>query len=190
MKQDSNNKNMETTIKTDTAVFATGCFWCTEAIFSELKGVISVMPGFAGGTIENPTYEQVCTGTTGHAECCRIIYSPDTITYDKLLEVFWKVHDPTSLNRQGEDVGTQYRSAIFYNIEKQQELAEKYKKELNGSGAFDKQIVTEIVPLKEFWPSEDYHQNYYNLNKSKPYCQVVIRPKLEKFEKIFKDALK
>lgn len=190
IKSDPKSKSMDTNLNTDTAIFATGCFWCTEAIFTELQGVVSVSPGFAGGTTQHPTYEQVCTGTTGHAECCRIIYHPDSITYDKLLEVFWKVHDPTSLNRQGEDVGTQYRSAIFYNNAQQKQLAEKYKKELDASGAFDKPIVTEITALTTFWPSEDYHKNYYNLNKSKPYCQMVIRPKLEKFEKVFKDVLK
>jgi len=177
--------------KTDTATFATGCFWCTEAIFEELNGVLSVTSGYSGGTIHNPNYKEVCTGETGHAECVQIVYEPDKITYDELLEVFFEVHDPTSLNRQGADIGTQYRSAIFYHNDEQRQKAEYYKNELNKSGAFEKRIVTEIAPFSKFYPAEDYHQEYYDNNKNtNPYCSVVIRPKLEKFEKVFAKKLK
>jgi peptide-methionine (S)-S-oxide reductase len=175
---------------TDTATFATGCFWCTEAIFQELKGVLKAVSGYSGGTVANPSYEEVCTGTTGHAECLQIIYDPKVISYDELLEVFWESHDPTSLNRQGNDVGTQYRSAIFYHNPEQKQKAEHYKSELDKSGAYNKPIVTEITPFKTFYPAENYHQNYYNLHGSQPYCTFVIRPKVEKFEKVFKNKLK
>jgi peptide-methionine (S)-S-oxide reductase len=177
-------------IKTDTATFATGCFWCTEAVFEQLKGVLSVTSGYTGGTTKNPTYREVCTGTTGHAEACQIIYDPSVISYDELLEAFWAAHDPTTLNRQGADQGTQYRSAIFYYNEKQKELAESYKSKLNAEKAFDKPIVTEISPATVFYKAEDYHQNYYDLNGNAPYCTYVIAPKLEKFRKVFKDKLK
>jgi peptide-methionine (S)-S-oxide reductase len=177
-------------MKTDTATFATGCFWCTEAIFQELKGVLKATSGYSGGTVPNPTYEQVCTGETGHAESLQIIYDPGQISFDELLEVFWESHDPTSLNRQGNDEGTQYRSAIFYHNEEQRKKAEHYKQELNKSGAYNKPIVTEIVPFTKFYPAEDYHQHYYALHGSQPYCTFVIRPKVEKFEKVFKDKLK
>ena len=177
-------------LKTDTATFATGCFWCTEAIFQELKGVLKVTSGYSGGTVANPSYEEVCTGATGHAECLQIIYDPKVISFDELLEVFWESHDPTTLNRQGNDVGTQYRSAIFYHDEEQKQKAEHYKAELTKSGAYDKPIVTEITAFTKFYPAEDYHQNYYNTHGSAPYCSFVIRPKVEKFEKVFKDKLK
>jgi peptide-methionine (S)-S-oxide reductase len=147
-----------------TATFANGCFWCTEAIFEELDGVISATSGYTGGQIENPTYKQVCTGQTGHAECLQIIYDPAKITFDELLEVFWETHDPTTLNRQGADVGTQYRSGIFYHTPEQKEKAEKYKAELDKSGAFDKPIVTEITAFTKFYPAEDYHQQYFENN--------------------------
>ncbi len=177
--------------KTDTATFGTGCFWCTEAIFKELEGVVSVTSGYSGGTVANPTYKEVCTGETGHAECVQIVYDPEKISFDELLEVFWQVHDPTTLNRQGADVGTQYRSAIFFHNEMQKQKAEKYKAELDKSGAFDKPIVTEITRFDKFYPAEDYHQDYYANNKnSNPYCSIVIRPKLDKFEKVFKNKLK
>ena len=176
--------------KTDTATFATGCFWCTEAIFEGLKGVMKVTSGYTGGQVKNPTYKEVCTGETGHAECVQIVYEPNKITFDELLEVFFEVHDPTTLNRQGADVGTQYRSAIFYHTPEQKEKAEHYKIELNKSGAFDKPIVTEISPYSTFYKAEDYHQNYYNLNGNAPYCAYIIQPKLEKFRKVFKDQLK
>jgi peptide-methionine (S)-S-oxide reductase len=177
--------------KTDTATFATGCFWCTEAIFEELNGVLSVTSGYSGGTIPNPTYKEVCTGETGYAECVQIVYEPNKITYDELLEIFFEVHDPTSLNRQGADIGTQYRSAIFYHDDEQKQKAEYYKNELNKNGAYDKPIVTEIAAVSKFYPAEDYHQEYYENNKnSNPYCSVVIRPKLEKFQKVFGNKLK
>lgn len=176
--------------KKDTATFGEGCFWCTEAIFERLKGVISVTSGYAGGTVPNPTYEQVCTGTTRHAEVSRIIYDPDVISYDELLKVFFKTHDPTSLNKQGADVGTQYRSVIFYSNEEQQKKAEYYKDELNKSAAFNKPIVTEIAPLKNFYKAEEYHQDYFAKNPHQGYCNFVIVPKIEKFEKVFKNLLK
>lgn len=177
--------------KLDTATFATGCFWCTEAIFEELKGVIKVISGYSNGHVPNPTYKEVCTGETGHAECVQIQYEPDKISYDELLEVFFQVHDPTTLNRQGADVGTQYRSAIFYNNEEQRQKAEYYKAELDKSGAFKNPIVTEIARAETFYPAEDYHQEYYiNNRNSNPYCAVVIRPKLDKFKKVFANKLK
>jgi len=183
--------NVNSGEKTDTATFATGCFWCTEAIFQELNGVLKVTSGYSGGKVVNPTYKQICTGETGHAECVQVVYEPDKISYDELLEVFFEVHDPTSLNRQGADVGTQYRSAIFYNTPEQKEKAEYYKNELDKSGAYNKPIVTEISPSSKFYPAEDYHQEYYDNNKNtNPYCSVVIRPKLEKFQKVFAQKLK
>jgi len=186
----SEDSNIPAGKKTDTATFGTGCFWCTEALFQELKGVLKATSGYTGGNVANPSYEEVCTGTTGHAEALQIIYDPAVITYDELLEVFWEAHDPTSLNRQGNDVGTQYRSAIFYHNAEQKEKAEHYKAELNKSGAYDKPIVTEITGFTKFYPAEDYHQNYYNTHGSQPYCYLVIRPKVEKFEKVFKNKLK
>jgi len=177
-------------IKTETATFGTGCFWCTEAIFQELKGVLKVTSGYSGGTVKNPSYEDVCTGTTGHAECLQVVYDPAVISYDELLEVFWESHDPTSLNRQGNDVGTQYRSVIFYHNAEQKKKAEEYKAKLDKSGAYDKPIVTEISPYAAFYAAEDYHQDYYRLHGSQPYCTFVIRPKVEKFEMVFKDKLK
>lgn len=182
--------NMGKAQNIDTATFGAGCFWCVEAVFQELKGVISVTSGYSGGSVKNPSYKEVCTGTTGHAEVAQIVYDPGQITYDELLEVFWQTHDPTTLNKQGNDAGTQYRSAIFHHNEKQKEIAEKYKRELNKSGAWDKPIVTEIVPFSVFYKAEDYHQRYYNLNKEEQYCRYVIRPKVEKFRKVFKDKLK
>ncbi|MGN6400408.1 MAG: peptide-methionine (S)-S-oxide reductase MsrA [Flavisolibacter sp.] len=176
---------------TDTATFGTGCFWCTEAIFEQLNGVLNVTSGYSGGEVANPTYKEVCTGETGHAECVQVVYEPAKISFDELLEVFFQVHDPTSLNRQGADVGTQYRSAIFFHNKNQKEKAEYYKEELNKSGAYNKPIVTEITAFNKFYPAENYHQEYYELNKNtNPYCSVVIRPKLEKFEKVFASKLK
>jgi peptide-methionine (S)-S-oxide reductase len=176
---------------TDTATFGTGCFWCTEAIFEQLNGVLNVTSGYSGGEVANPTYKEVCTGETGHAECVQVVYEPAKISFDELLEVFFQVHDPTSLNRQGADVGTQYRSAIFFHNKAQKEKAEYYKQELNKSGAYNKPIVTEITAFNKFYPAENYHQEYYELNKNtNPYCSVVIRPKLEKFEKVFANKLK
>lgn len=186
------NKSMNNlNIKTDTATFGEGCFWCTEAFFQRLNGVISVTSGYGGGHVENPTYEQVCDKTTGHVELARIVYDPSKVSFDELLEVFWKTHDPTTLNQQGEDVGPQYRSVIFYHNKEQKEKAENYKAALDKSGAWNKPIVTAIEPFKNFYSAENYHQNYFNDNEQKnPYCKFVIRPKLEKFEKVFKDKLK
>ena len=175
----------------DTATFANGCFWCTEAIFEELDGVVSAESGYTGGQTPNPTYKDVCSGETGHAECLQIVYDPAKISFDELLAVFWQTHDPTTLNRQGADVGTQYRSGIFYHNEEQRQKAEKYKAELDKSGAFDRPIVTEITAFDKFYPAEDYHQQYFENNENNnPYCKIVIRPKLDKFRKVFKDKLK
>ena len=185
------NENLnDNNLKTDTATFGTGCFWCTEAIFQQLEGVIKVTSGYSGGKVDNPTYKQVCSGTTGHAECLNIIYDPSKISFDDLLEVFWQTHDPTTLNRQGNDIGTQYRSVIFYHNQEQKDKAEKYKAALDKSGAWDNPIVTSLEPMSKFYPAEDYHQNYYNDNTGQGYCQFVIRPKLEKFQKVFKSKLK
>ncbi|UCH04576.1 MAG: peptide-methionine (S)-S-oxide reductase MsrA [Candidatus Thorarchaeota archaeon] len=168
------------------ATFGAGCFWCVEAVFQQLKGVKSVVSGYAGGHVQNPTYEQVSTGRTGHAEVCQIQYDPEQISYADLLEVFFNTHDPTTLNRQGNDIGTQYRSVIFYHNDEQREAAEKAKTELDESGAWKNPIVTEIAPLEEFFRAEDYHQDYFRRNANQRYCQLVIRPKLDKFEKVFK----
>lgn len=176
--------------KTDTATLGAGCFWCVEAVFQRLNGVEKVISGYTGGNVKNPSYKEVCTGTTGHAEVCQIIYNPDKISYEEILRAFWLAHDPTTPNQQGNDVGTQYRSAIFYHNEMQKSLAEKLKKELDASGAYQALIVTEISPLTVFYPAEDYHQNYYSENGNQPYCRFVIKPKLDKFEKVFKDRLK
>ncbi|MEO8588703.1 MAG: peptide-methionine (S)-S-oxide reductase MsrA [Flavobacteriales bacterium] len=174
----------------DTLTLGAGCFWCVEAVFLELKGVHSVTSGYMGGSMKNPSYRDVCTGNTGHAEVARIIFDPTVITVDELLEVFWQTHDPTTLNRQGADVGTQYRSAIFYQNEQQREIAEGYKEKLNKSGAFRGPIITEVTAASTFYPAEDYHQNYYAQNGGQGYCQMVIRPKLDKFRKVFADKLK
>lgn len=176
--------------KTEKATFGMGCFWCTEAIFQKLKGVISVKSGYEGGTLANPTYEEVCSGATGHAEVSQITYDPAKISYTDLLEVFWKSHDPTTLNRQGADEGTQYRSVIFYNTPEQKTTAESYLARLNKVNALGKKIVTVIEPAKPFYIAENYHQDYFNKNGSAPYCRLVILPKLEKLEKVFKDKLK
>jgi peptide-methionine (S)-S-oxide reductase len=193
--------NAQSEIKKDTGVseqmenlqkatFGSGCFWCTEAIFERLKGVKSVVSGYSGGKVENPTYEEICTGTTGHAEVTQITYDPEVISFDELLEVFWKTHDPTTLNRQGNDVGPQYRSVVFSHNDEQKKLTEKYKEALDKSGAWEKPIVTEISPLINFYPAEDYHQEYFENNPNQGYCAFVIAPKVEKFEKVFKDKLK
>ena len=175
---------------TDTATFGAGCFWCVEAVFQDLEGVVSVTSGYEGGGISKPTYKEVCSGLTGHAEVLQIVYDPAKITFKDLLEVFWQTHDPTTLNRQGNDAGTQYRSVIFYHNEEQKNLAERYKHELDASKAFDKPIVTEISPTTVFYKAEDYHQNYYNENGSQPYCTFVIKPKVDKVKKVFGDKLK
>jgi peptide-methionine (S)-S-oxide reductase len=174
----------------ETATFANGCFWCTEAVFQKLNGVENVISGYSGGHVKNPTYEQVCSKNTGHAECLQIEYDPSKISFDELLEVFWKTHDPTTLNRQGNDIGPQYRSAVFYHNEEQKEKAEKYKVKLNASGAFDAPVVTTIEPLTIFYAAENYHSDYYIHHTSQSYCYYVIKPKLEKLEKVFGDKLK
>ena len=186
----SNTDATPVNLNTDTATFGNGCFWCTEAVFQQLEGVLKVSSGYSGGHVVNPTYKEVCTGTTGHAEVIQIIYDPSKISFDELLEVFWQTHDPTTLNRQGNDVGTQYRSAVFYHSKEQKEKAEKYKAELDKSGAFNKPIVTEVTHFTSFYVAENYHQDYYNNNGEQPYCTYVIRPKLEKFQKVFKSKLK
>lgn len=173
-----------------TATFGNGCFWCTEAVFQNLRGVLSVESGYAGGHVENPTYQEVCGKETGHAEVVRLGYNPDEISYVELLEVFFKTHDPTTLNRQGNDVGPQYRSVVYYHDAEQQEQAETIKRELDASGAWDDPIVTEISPLTNYFSAEGYHQNYYNDNPMQPYCLFGIRPKLEKFKAVFADKLK
>jgi peptide-methionine (S)-S-oxide reductase len=178
------NRNLEL------ATFGAGCFWCVEAIFQRVDGVEKVVSGYAGGHIENPTYKEVCNGTTGHAEVCQLSYDPKLVSYDELLEIFWKTHDPTTLNRQGNDVGTQYRSVVYYHNDAQKTLAEKYKKELDAAGIFNNPIVTEISPFEILYVAEDYHQNYFNENGSQPYCSFVIQPKVDKFRKVFKEKLK
>jgi len=176
--------------RTDTATFAAGCFWCVEAQFNQLDGVVKVVSGFAGGHVANPSYREVCTGTTGHAEACNIIYDPSKITYKELLEAFFKAHDPTQLNKQGNDEGTQYRSAIFYHNNEQKKLAEFYIKRLDEEHAFKSKIVTQVNPYTIFYSAEAYHQDYYDQNKSQRYCQFVIAPKVDAFRKAFKDKLK
>ncbi|MBX7180993.1 MAG: peptide-methionine (S)-S-oxide reductase MsrA [Bacteroidia bacterium] len=179
-------KKISSTNNMETATFGAGCFWCVEAIFQMVDGVIKVESGYSGGTVVNPSYEQVCSGTTGHAEVCQITYDPSKVNFTKLLEAFWTSHDPTTMNRQGNDVGTQYRSVIYYHNEEQKRLAEEYKAKLNASGAFNNPVITEIAPFTVFYKAEGYHQNYYNLNGNQPYCSFVITPKVEKFKKVFK----
>jgi peptide-methionine (S)-S-oxide reductase len=176
--------------RTEIAVFGTGCFWCSEAIFKQLRGVNSVMPGYAGGTIPNPSYEQVCMGTTGHAEVARIEFNPDLIPYEDLLEIFWNVHDPTSLNRQGNDVGTQYRSIILTTSQVQNVKAEKSLKQVENSHQFNEPIVTVIAPLSHFYPAENYHQDYYANHSDQAYCRVVISPKLQHLRQKYTEKLK
>lgn len=175
---------------TDTATLGTGCFWCSEAIFQQLNGVLKVTCGYSGGHVENPSYDEVCGKNTGHAEVVQVVYDPSIITYDELLQVFWQTHDPTTLNRQGNDVGPQYRSVVFYHNNQQKEKAANYKEELDKSGSWDKKVVTAIEPYKNFYSADKYHQNYFNNNGSQPYCYFVIRPKLEKFQKVFKDKIR
>jgi peptide-methionine (S)-S-oxide reductase len=186
----SPSTNLSKAKTTDTATFATGCFWCTEAKFQQLRGVIKVISGYTGGHVSNPTYQQVSTGNTGHAEACNIIYDPSQITYDELIEAFFTAHDPTQLNRQGNDVGTQYRSAIFYHNGAQKQKADYYIAKLNAEKAYKNKIVTQVSPYGAFYKAEDYHQNFYNQNPNQQYCKYVIQPELEKFRKVFKDKLK
>ena len=184
------NKQIPAGVTTDTAYFGEGCFWCTEAFFQRLNGVYEVNSGYGGGHVANPTYEQVCDKNTGHVELAQIIYDPKVVSFDELLEVFWKTHDPTTYNQQGADVGPQYRSVIFFTNDMQREKAEQYKASLDKSAAFNKPIVTAVEPFKNFYPAEKYHQDYYNNNGGAAYCRFVIRPKLEKFEKVFKKKIK
>jgi len=174
----------------ETATFGSGCFWCTEAIFQNVDGVFKVESGYSGGKVKNPSYKEICSGLTGHAEVIQVKYDPQTVSYEELLEIFWQTHDPTTLNRQGADVGTQYRSVVFYHNDAQKKLAEHYKQKLQENKVFDDPVVTEISPFETFYKAEDYHQNYYNLNSSAPYCSYVIQPKLEKFKKVFSEKLK
>jgi peptide-methionine (S)-S-oxide reductase len=184
MESQNNTKN-----QVALATFGSGCFWCTEAIFQEVNGVQKVVSGYAGGKVKNPTYKEVCSGLTGHAEVIQVTYDPTKITYPELLEIFWQTHDPTTLNKQGADVGTQYRSVIFYHSDEQRDLAISYKQKLNQAGAFPNPIVTEISQAPTFYPAEDYHQNYFALNGDAPYCSYVIKPTLDKFKKVFKEKL-
>lgn len=175
--------------KLELATFGNGCFWCTEAVFEELHGVKEVVSGYSGGYIENPTYRAVCTGLTGHAEVIHLRFDPEKISYAKLLEVFWRTHDPTTLNQQGPDHGTQYRSAVFYHNDEQKELAEHFKTELNEAHAFRKPIVTQVTKFAKFYPAEKYHQDYFELNGRAPYCRQLIAPKISKFRRAFRDEL-
>lgn len=176
--------------KLQKATFGMGCFWCSEALFQRLNGVSTVRSGYEGGNIPNPSYDDVCSGNTGHAEVIEVTFDPAQLSYEELLEIFWKSHDPTTLNRQGADVGTQYRSVVFYHNEAQKKLAEQYKKELNDTKAFSKPVVTQIDKATTFYVAENYHQDYYNKNGNQPYCRLVILPKMDKLEKLFKKKLK
>lgn len=177
-------------INTETATLAAGCFWCVEAVFDDLKGVEDVVSGYSGGQTENPTYRQVCDGNTGHAEVAEIRFDPSVISFKDVLRVFFSVHDPTTLNRQGHDIGTQYRSAIFYHNDEQKRDAEEVIKEITDEGVYDDPIVTEVVKFEKFWPAEDYHQEYFANNPNQPYCQAVVSPKVRKFRQKFADRLK
>jgi peptide-methionine (S)-S-oxide reductase len=172
------------------ATFGAGCFWCIEACYKDVKGVLEVYPGYAGGQVDHPTYDEVCTGKTGHAEVARIVYDDDLVSFDELLEVFWFVHDPTQLNRQGNDIGTQYRSVVFYHDNDQKDRVVFFKEKLTQEMVWENEIVTEIVPLANFFKAEAYHQNYFELNPQNMYCQSVVRPKVEKFRKVFAEKLK
>ena len=188
-----NAKNMAATSNMgnmDTATFGGGCFWCTEAVFQQVNGVLSVTSGYSGGSIKNPSYREVCSGRTGHAEVIRIVYNPDQVSFKELLDVFFKTHDPTTPDRQGNDVGSQYRSVVFYHNEQQRETALQYISELNLKGVFIQPLVTEISPIRNFYPAGEYHQDYYERNKSQPYCVYVINPKLKKFQDEFSDKFK
>jgi peptide-methionine (S)-S-oxide reductase len=176
--------------KLETATFGAGCFWCVEAQFQMLDGVVKVESGYSGGHVKNPAYREVCEGTTGHAEVIRVTWDTSKLSYDDMLQAFWMSHDPTQLNRQGNDVGTQYRSVIFYHSAEQQKTAEAYKKKLNDEKVYSNPVVTEIAPFTVFYKAEDYHQNYFNQNGDQPYCSFVIQPKVEKFKKVFDKKLK
>jgi peptide-methionine (S)-S-oxide reductase len=186
--QETNEMNQSE--KLDVATFGSGCFWCTEAVFEIINGVESVISGYSGGQIKNPSYQQVSTGRTGHAEVCQIWFDPSVISYEELLEVFWHTHDPTTLNRQGNDIGPQYRSVIFYHSDQQKEAASRSKKEMDASGTFSNPIVTEITAFEDFYKAEDYHQEYFANNPRQPYCTVIVKPKVEKFKARYQDLLK
>jgi peptide-methionine (S)-S-oxide reductase len=186
----SATNNPEPSARREQATFGSGCFWCTEAVFQQLKGVESVVSGYSGGKLPNPTYEDICTGLTGHAEVIQVTFDPAVVSYADLLEAFWKSHDPTTLDQQGNDIGSQYRSVVYYHNDDQRRAAEHYKQKLDQSGAFGDPIVTEISPLDVFYPAEKYHQNYYNDNPRQNYCYYIIGPKLEKFRAAFKDKVK
>ncbi len=186
--QNSAQKKMNERL--EIATLGSGCFWCTEAFFLRVKGIESVVSGYSGGKVKNPTYKEVCSGLTGHAEVVQVKFDPSVITFGEVLEIFWNTHDPTTLNQQGADVGTQYRSVVFYHSDEQKKIAEAYKKQLDQSGIYKKPIVTEITPFSIFYPAEDYHQNYFELNPNQGYCQYVIRPKVEKFQKQYQSKLK
>ncbi len=171
------------------ATFGAGCFWCIEACFKDVKGILEVYPGYAGGSNDSANYNDVCSGSTGHAEVARIVFDSDQISFEKLLELFWFVHNPTQLNRQGNDIGTQYRSVVFYHNEEQKKKAQFYKEKLNDSQVWENPVVTEISILPDFYPAEEYHKNYLELNPQNPYCQSIVRPKVDKFKKIFKDIV-
>ncbi len=177
-------------LQPETATFGNGCFWCTEAIFQQVKAVVKVTSGYAGGQTADPDYHSVCSGQTGHAECLQVEYDAAICSFEELLQVFWKTHDPTTLNRQGNDTGTQYRSVIFYHNEGQKRIAEQYIEQLNQSGIYTSPVVTSLEPYSRFFPAEKYHQDYYLLNKNAPYCQFVVRPKVEKFNQEFSSIIK
>ncbi|MFW5773608.1 MAG: peptide-methionine (S)-S-oxide reductase MsrA [Tangfeifania sp.] len=172
------------------ATLGGGCFWCTEAVYKELKGVVDVVPGYSGGSIKNPAYREVCSGRTGHAEIVQVTYDPEVISYKEILDVFFMTHDPTTLNRQGNDVGTQYRSVIFYHNEEQKETAEEVIRMLNKKNVYNNPVVTEVTPFETFYKAEDYHKDYFERNKDQPYCQFVVAPKVKKFKTLFKNKLK
>jgi len=174
----------------ETITLGAGCFWCVEAVFQNLNGIERVVSGYSGGHIKNPAYREVCNGVTGHAEVIQLEFDPAIVSVEEILQVFWQTHDPTTLNRQGNDIGTQYRSAVFYHTEQQRLIAERYKEELNKSNTFDHPIVTEITAFTNFYPAEDHHQNYFNQHGEESYCQYVVRPKVEKFQKLFGDKMK
>jgi peptide-methionine (S)-S-oxide reductase len=188
--QDTANNEKINSSALDTATVGGGCFWCTEAQYQLLDGMVSVSSGFSGGNIKNPSYKEVCTGRTGHAEVVQVVYDTTKLSYEDILQAFFSSHDPTQLNRQGNDVGTQYRSVIYYHSEEQKKIAEEIKAELNKSGAYKDPVVTEIAPFTVFYKADDYHQNYFNENGDQPYCQFVVAPKVEKFKKVFKGRLK
>ena len=179
-----------TTAKLDTATFGGGCFWCTEAMFAELKGVTSAVSGYSGGAVKNPSYKEVCAGTTGHAEVIQVTYDPTMITFAQLMQVFFLTHDPTTLNRQGNDIGTQYRSVVFYRNEEEKRIAQETIAEVATSGVYSDRIVTTLEPFEVFYKAEDYHQDYFSQNSNQPYCSLVINPKLMKFRKTFESLLK